>query len=527
MPSTAAHHDPLTGLPHRALFHDRLDVALANARRSGSHVGVMFLDLDRFKTINDSLGHSVGNNLLQRVADRLRLCVRETDTVARMGGDEFTVLLPTVNGEADCVAVAEKIIQAFAEPFRISARELVTSTSIGIAVFPDSGPDADALVKNADIAMYRAKANGRNTYQTYTHDMSARARVKHSLESSLRRALENDALELHYQPKIDARTNEIVGLEALARWPHAELGYVSPTAFIPLAEETGLIVPLGEWVLDAACGQIQRWSTDHGLRIPVAVNLSAREFTQRRIDTRVADALERYSLAPDTLELEITESIFMQDLDAASAALFNLRDMGVRCSIDDFGTGYSGLTYLSQLPIYSLKIDQSFIRQIGTSMTGDYIVNAVITLARSLRMNVIAEGVETDIQARFLQSRGCEQMQGNLFSPPLGLTALHELFAADEANFGIDLSGEPASVPEIHLPSDQIAAFLHAVCTNEGIGEIDEDRVAGVLASLQASGLVATRRARHGTSPGSTRPAAVGGACARRSDRPTLEVGGA
>ena len=472
-----ANHDPLTGLPNRAMFHDRLEVALAHARRSGTRVGIMFLDLDRFKSINDSLGHAVGNQLLQRVANRLQLCVRAEDTVARMGGDEFMVLLPSVESSPDCVAVAEKLLRALAEPFLVNSRELVTSTSIGIAMFPDNGQDADALTRNADIAMYRAKANGRNAFQICTHDLSARAKVKHSLESRLRAALENDELELHYQPKIETTTDEIVGLEALARWPHEQFGFIPPAAFIPLAEETGLIVPLGEWVLEKACTQIREWSDTTGLQIPVAINVSAREFTHRRIDNRIADALDRHGLSPNLLELEITESIFMHDLATASDALFNLRNMGVRCSIDDFGTGYSGLTYLTRLPIYSLKIDQSFIKKIGSSFGGDRIVDAVITLARSLGMRVIAEGVETDGQKQFLFAHGCDEMQGHLFCPPLSPLALDERLGMSGAVSSSGGASGPASgvMPgqsstELVVPCN-VGSLLEAFCTNEHVAE--------------------------------------------------------
>ena len=277
-----------------------------------------------------------------------------------MGGDEFMVLLPEVDGESDCVTVAEKLLRSFVEPFTVESRHLVVSASIGIAIAPLAGSDADALMKNADIAMYRAKANGRATYQVYTADLSVAALVKHSLESNLRTALEAGDLELHYQPKIDSRTRRVVGLEALARWDHPKLGLVPPATFIPLAEETGLIVPLGTWVLDEACRQIAEWSTKYQMQVPVAINLSAEEFTAKRIDARVSQALERNGLAPNLLELEITESCFLLDLHAASATMHNLLDIGVRCSIDDFGTGYSGLKYLTHIPLHSLKIDQSF-----------------------------------------------------------------------------------------------------------------------------------------------------------------------
>jgi diguanylate cyclase (GGDEF)-like protein len=511
-----ANHDALTGLPNRAMFHDRLEVALAHARREHARVGVMFLDLDRFKSINDSLGHGVGNQLLQRVAERLAQSVREGDTVARMGGDEFMVLLPSVDTGHDCVTVAEKLLHTMAEPFVLGSRELVTSASIGIAIFPDNGRDGETLAKNADIAMYRAKASGRNAFQLYTPDLSVRAQVKHSLESGLRSALENGALELHYQPKIDAVTRQIVGLEALARWPHAEFGFVPPTAFIPLAEETGLIVPLGEWVLETACAQINQWADATGARIPVAINLSAREFTHKPIDARIADALDRHGLAAGLLELEITESIFMHDLFAASEALFNLRNMGVRCSIDDFGTGYSGLTYLSQLPIYSLKIDQSFIRRIGSSRSGDRIVDAVITLARSLDMRVIAEGVETDGQATFLVSRGCDEMQGRLFCPPLSAVDVEELLRGDRDPPGPlgepadahaapapprDARAEPVAVgARVGAPVVDVPGVLEALCTNQSLGESDEPGILAILRALGGPERVLATRTRKGVS---------------------------
>jgi diguanylate cyclase (GGDEF)-like protein len=486
-----AHHDPLTGLPHRAMFHDRLEVALAAAARTHGHVGVMFLDLDRFKMINDSLGHAVGNQLLQRVAERLRLSLRESDTVARMGGDEFMVLLPTIDGESDCATVADKVLHAFEEPFSVGAQELAISTSIGIAIYPDHGWDADALTRSADLAMYRAKASGRNAYAFYTSDMTARARVKHSLGTSLRIALENDDLRLQYQPKISSRTNEIVGLEALARWPHPQLGFVPPDAFIPIAEETGLINALGEWVLDATCSQIQRLRTDQ-LDVPIAVNVSAREFAQGRVDVRVAAALERHGVPPQLLELEITESIFIQDLDTATKALFSLRDMGVRCSIDDFGTGYSGLTYLSRLPIYALKIDQSFVQGIGC-ISGDRIVDAIITLARSLDMRVIAEGVETAVQADFLTDHGCDELQGLLFSPPVGRRELKRLLrgvGSSHARGARDLGS--SEIDTATLRSDvgfrEVATVLQAVCTNQRVGDIGEEEIAPLLASLRAGG---------------------------------------
>jgi diguanylate cyclase (GGDEF)-like protein len=513
-----AHHDPLTGLPHRAMFHDRLEVALAAAARTGGHVGVMFLDLDRFKMINDSLGHTVGNQLLQKVADRLRLSLRESDTLARMGGDEFMVLLPTIDGESDCATVADKVLHEFEEPFAVGAQELGISTSIGIAIYPDHGGDADALTRSADLAMYRAKASGRNAYAFYTSDMTARARVKHSLGTSLRIALENGDLQLQYQPKIGSATNEIVGLEALARWPHPQLGLVPPDAFIPIAEETGLINSLGEWVLDVTCSQIQRLRTNQ-LAVPIAVNVSAREFVQGRVDVRIAAALERHRVPSELLELEITESIFIHDLDTATKALFNLRDMGIRCSIDDFGTGYSGLTYLSRLPIYGLKIDQSFVEGIGR-ISGNRIVDAIITLARSLDMRVIAEGVETPAQADFLTCRGCDELQGLLFSPPVGSRELDRLLRGVGSRGARDLVNSEIGTPS-HAHDEgqkEVSTVLQAVCTNQRIGDIGEEEIAPLLASLRAGGPGHTGTITRHASPGRS-------ARSRRRTRPRAHLG--
>ena len=495
-----AQHDPLTGLPHRVLFLDRLEVALGAARRTGKHVAVLFLDLDRFKAINDSLGHAVGNQLLQAVAWRIERCVREADTVARMGGDEFMVLLPEVDGETDCVTVAEKLLHSFVDAFPVDCRQLVVSTSIGVAIAPEGGADAETLMKNADIAMYRAKANGRATYQIYTADLSARALVKHSLESNLRSALEAGDLELHYQPKIDSRTRRVVGLEALARWDHPKLGFVPPATFIPLAEETGLIVPLGSWVLEEACRQIGTWSREYQIQVPVAINLSAEEFTARKIDARVSQALERNGVAPHLLELEITESSFLLDLQATSATMRNLLDIGVRCSIDDFGTGYSGLRYLAQIPLYSLKIDQSFVQRIGSSSDEEQIVNAVITLARSLRMKVIAEGVETGDQATFLLARGCDQMQGFLFSPALAPRDIERLMGPARPAAGESTTDpnhrESAVVGAVTggPPELPVGDLLHALCTFEDISAIDESRIAHVLDCLHPGESVTARR---------------------------------
>jgi diguanylate cyclase (GGDEF)-like protein len=478
-----AQHDALTGLPNAVVFADRVDVALTAARRNGRRAAVLFLDLDRFKSINDSLGHAVGDQLLRAVASRLQGALRDSDTVARNGGDEFTILLSSVDDEMDCARVAEKLLGVFAAPIVAGARELVTSTSIGVAMFPDDGEDVETLLKHADTVMYRAKANGRNAFQLYTSDMSARARVRLSLESNLRNAIDRQELQLHYQPKVDLTSQEVVGLEALVRWPHRELGFVGPDAFIPLAEETGLIVPLGEWVLETACRQAKEW-VDIGLpAVPVAVNLSARQFADHRFEGVVERILDRTGLDPSLLELELTESVFLHDVAGASATLRRLRSLGVGCSIDDFGTGYSGLTYLATMPIDSLKIDRSFIGAIRGELDESPIVEAVIALAHSLRMTVIAEGVETDPQARFLRAHGCEQMQGYLFSPPLPAHEIeHLLLLREDA-----VAPAPASAVAsrgIVAPRPEVSRLLRAVAENEELVDVDERLVADVLAAL-------------------------------------------
>jgi diguanylate cyclase (GGDEF)-like protein len=480
-----AQHDALTGLPNAVVFADRVDVALTAARRNGRRAAVMFLDLDRFKSINDSLGHAVGDQLLRAVAARLQGALRDSDTVARKGGDEFTILLSSVDDELDCARVAEKLLGVFARPIVAGARELVTSTSIGVAMFPDDGEDVETLLKHADTAMYRAKANGRNGFQLYTSDMSARARVRLSLESNLRNAIERQELQLHYQPKVDLASREVVGLEALVRWPHRELGFVGPDAFIPLAEETGLIVPLGEWVLETACRQAKEWA-DSGLpAVPVAVNLSARQFADNRFEGVVERILDRTGLDPSLLELEITESVFLHDVAAASATLRRLRTLGVGCSIDDFGTGYSGLTYLATMPIDSLKIDRSFIGSIRGERDESPIVEAVIALAHSLRMTVIAEGVETDPQARFLRAHGCEQMQGYLFSPPLPAHEIEHLLLLRE-DAAVPAPASAVASRGIVTPRPEVARLLRAVAENEDFVDVDERLVADVLAALAA-----------------------------------------
>jgi diguanylate cyclase (GGDEF)-like protein len=427
-----AQHDALTGLPNRTLFEDRAQAAFSRARRADTNVAVMFLDLDRFKAINDTLGHPVGNQLLQAVAARLRSTVRECDTIARMGGDEFAVLVADVEDQEDVATVASKLLDVFSAPFAAGDRELHTSTSIGIAMFPDDGTDVDGLIKNADIAMYRVKARGRDNFGFYTADMSTRAHTKLSVESGLRHALDRGQLELHYQPQIDVAANRIVGLEALARWPHPRVGMLAPDVFVPIAEESGLIVPLGEWALEEACFQARRW-LDLGVEVPpIAVNISARQFAQAGFVEKVARLLEQHRIPPNVLEFEITESIFMRNFERASAAVERLRALGVRGSIDDFGTGFSGLGYLADMPIDSLKIDRSFVARLRRAHDHAPIIEAIIGLARGLGLNIIAEGVESPEQVEFLLAHGCTRMQGYGFSPALTPDDMTALLMRDE-----------------------------------------------------------------------------------------------
>jgi diguanylate cyclase (GGDEF)-like protein/PAS domain S-box-containing protein len=414
-----AYHDVLTCLPNRKLFIDRLALAAAQSRRTGQPLAVMFLDIDHFKVINDTLGHTAGDELLLCVADRLSRCLREGDTVARIGGDEFTILVSTMKESDDAAKVAEQVLEAIEEPIMLGDRQLFVTASIGIAISPTDGTDAETLLKNADSALYRAKDAGRNNYQLCTEEMKVRALERLSLEGSLRRALERNELVLHYQPVINLLTGRVSGLEALLRWNHPERGLTGPDSFIPLAESSRLIVPIGEWVLRTACEQAKKWR-DSGLNgFRMAVNLSARQFQQRDLSRSVETILEQAGLSPHHLELEITESTAMANVDLTVDTLHVLREMGMHIAIDDFGTGYSSLNYLKRFPINTVKIDKSFVRDVENDPSGAAIVSAVIGLARVLKLRVIAEGVETEQQLRFLYRRECEEMQGYYFSHPL------------------------------------------------------------------------------------------------------------
>jgi diguanylate cyclase (GGDEF)-like protein/PAS domain S-box-containing protein len=414
-----SHHDALTGLPNRVLFQERCRESLSRAQRHGQLAVVLFLDLDHFKSINDSLGHAVGDLLLQAVGERLMAAVREVDTVARFGGDEFAVLLDGVKGSQDAAIVAQKLLDALALPFELEGHALYISVSIGIGCYPQDGTDVDVLFKNADTAMYRAKAEGRNNYQFFSADMNARALENLQMSNSLRLALERNELLLHYQPCVDLKSGRVSSAEALLRWNHPELGMVSPVRFIPLAEETGLIEPIGEWVLRTACRQMREWR-DAGLPLRrIAVNLSARQFRHPDLVRRIAAILEETGLPARHLELEVTESMMMQNPESAAEILSQLKAMGATIAIDDFGTGYSSLSYLKRFPIDYLKIDQSFVSGVQDNADDAAITRGIIALAKSLNLKLIAEGVETGEQHAFLLKHGCDEGQGYLFSRPV------------------------------------------------------------------------------------------------------------
>jgi diguanylate cyclase (GGDEF)-like protein/PAS domain S-box-containing protein len=413
-----AYHDALTGLPNRRLFQDRLSVAVAQAHRSGQRLAVLYLDLDRFKPVNDSFGHSAGDRLIQDVAERLRTCLREGDTVARLGGDEFTLLLPGVSQVVDVARVAEKVLDTLRLPFQIEGREIFATASIGISLYPEDGRDVETLIKNADAAMYRAKQQGRDNYQLYAPALNATALERLALENDLRHALAKGELVIHYQPVVDLTTGRVQAMEALLRWRHPELGLLPPSEFISLAEVTGLIIPFGPWILRTACAQTHEWQEAGHAELGVAVNLSARQFQHPDLVAQVRRALEETKLEPAFLELEITESSAMHG-EAAVHSLRELKALGVRITIDDFGTGYSSLSYLRRFPIDTLKIDRSFIADITHDPDDAAIATAVIALAHTLKLRVVAEGVETDEQVAFLSARRCDHAQGFLFGAPL------------------------------------------------------------------------------------------------------------
>jgi diguanylate cyclase (GGDEF)-like protein len=414
-----ANFDDLTGLPNRSMFHQRFSHALAQARRNARNLTILFIDLDRFKNINDTLGHAAGDRVLKVIAERLRGCLRESDTVGRLGGDEFVVLMEDPSQPAQVGLVAQKIIKAVAEPIALDSREVHITASVGISTYPADGADVESLMKNADIAMYRAKDQGKNTYQFYSAQMNIHTVERLAMESDLRRALEREEFLLHYQPRIAIDSTRIAAVEALLRWQQPAKALVPPAQFIPLAEETGLIVPIGEWALKTACALNKSWQ-DRGLpRLRMAVNLSARQFAQKGLVQTVARVLGETGLPAAALEFEITESMVMVNAQEAAAVLKRLKDMGAYISIDDFGTGYSSLGYLKRFPIDSVKIDKSFVQDLPGDEDDAAITSAIIAMAHHLKIKTVAEGVETEAQLRFLRELGCDEMQGYLFSRPL------------------------------------------------------------------------------------------------------------
>ncbi len=435
-----AYYDALTGLPNRRLFYDRLEQAMAFAGRNKQMLAILFLDLDNFKNINDSLGHYLGDLFLQAVAQRLRECCRDADSVSRLGGDEFVIILSKINDELGPLGLARRILAVFAEPFALEGHLLFGTVSIGITVFPVDGDDVETLVKNADLAMYRAKMEGRNNYQLFTAAMNLKAKQRLTMENDLRRAVEQQEFQVYYQPKICLESGATVGAEALVRWQLPGGTIVSPAEFIPVAEESGLIIPIGEYVLRTACEQARAWQ-EAGFGLSVAVNLSPRQFRQKNLVDTVAAILEETGLPPERLELEITEGVVMENRTAITGILKELRQIGIMLAIDDFGTGYSSLSYLRRLPINILKIDISFIREIPQNKNDMAITSAIIVMARSLNLQVVAEGVETEEQLCFLMEHDCDYLQGYLFSPPVPAPRFEELLAADNLD-------EPLTIPK-------------------------------------------------------------------------------
>lgn len=414
-----AHHDQLTCLPNRLFFADRLRQAQALAKREKHQCGILYLDLDRFKIINDTLGHAVGDILLQEVGKRLRSCVREVDTVARIGGDEFSVVLVNLNHMIDAEQVATKILKALAKPVQADEHELFITTSIGISIYPIHDDNPEGLLKKADAAMYQAKAQGRNNYQVYDQSMDQDAERRMTLENGMRRAIEKEEFRIFYQPKIDSVSSRITALEALIRWEHPELGMLSPAEFIALAEETGLIIPIGEWVLKRACHDNRQWQEAGLPKVRVAVNLSGYQLQAKNFVSTVTAILEETGLAGDCLEFEVTETVIMQNPDFAVSILTQLREQGIHISIDDFGTGYSSLAHLKRFSVNTLKIDRTFVRDIENNSTDAAITSAIISMGNSLDLKVIAEGVETEGQFDLLREKKCDEMQGYLFSKPI------------------------------------------------------------------------------------------------------------
>jgi diguanylate cyclase (GGDEF)-like protein len=414
-----AYYDTITQLPNRTLFEDRLAQAVAIARSTDQTLGVLFISLDQLKKVNDTLGHAPGDNLLREFAERLKSCITQTDTVARFGNDEFALLRTQIDGTKDVIETIGSLVQMLKFSFDIDGQELFASASVGVSLFPLDGEDGQTLLKNAGAALYKAKRLGGANYQFYTADMHELASRRLALETSLRRAIQNEEFLIHYQPRVSVDSLEITGVEALVRWQHPQLGLVSPAEFIPMAEDTGLIVPIGEWVLRQACLQSKSWQSQGFAPIQMAVNICARQFRDQDLAQTVIRILDETNLAPQHLELELTESSIMQNADVAASVLSRLKAMGIKISIDDFGTGFSSLASLKRLPIDALKVDKSFVMDATTDPDDAALVMAIITLAHNLRLKVIAEGVETEEQLRFLHLLRCDEIQGFLFSKPL------------------------------------------------------------------------------------------------------------
>ena len=423
-----AYYDTVTQLPNRALFEDRVTQAVAIAKATGQSLGILFISIDQFKKVNDSLGHGPGDVLLREFAERLKSCINKSDTVARFGNDEFALLRPQIDGTNDVIETIGSLSQVLRFSFDLPGHELFATASVGISLFPMDGEDCQTLLKNAGAALYKAKRSGGANYQFYTADMHELAATRLALESNLRRAIQNGEFLLHYQPRVSVDSLAITGVEALVRWQHPQLGLVSPSEFIPLAEDTGLIVPIGEWVLREACLQGRRWQEQGFAPIQIAVNISARQFHDRELAQTVIRIVEETGLSPKFLELELTESSIMQSSEFAASMLNRLKSMGINISIDDFGTGFSSLASLKRLPIDALKIDQSFVREATSDPDDAALVMAIITLAHNLRLKVIAEGVETEGQLKFLQLLRCDEIQGYFFSKPLPADTLVSLF---------------------------------------------------------------------------------------------------
>lgn len=422
-----AFHDLLTGLPNRTLFMDRLELAVTQAKRRNQRVGVMFLDIDRFKLINDTYGHQEGDLLLKEFALRVRSCLRSGDTLARQGGDEFTVLLPDINNAADISGIAQKMLAELRRPFTVGSHDFIATASIGIAIYPEDGEHSEALIRSADIAMYQTKAQGKNGFLEFKPSMNTAHVERISLENDLRQALRaGDQFELHYQPQISISQGAVVGIEALIRWNHPQQGLISPDDFIPLAEETGMIVAISDWVLQAGCAQLAALRAKGFVDLKLGINLSPTEFERGDLFERIISPLDNYSIPHEAIEIEITENLLMKDAEAVIAKVRQLRRAGLQISIDDFGTRYSSLNYLRRFSVSCIKIDQSFVRDLSASYDSTAIIQAILGIARSFDLRILAEGIETEIQMQALSELGCDEMQGYFFSRPLPVPALEE-----------------------------------------------------------------------------------------------------